>query len=387
MNSLIFHRHERQAFTLVELLVVIAIIGMLIALLLPAVQAARESARRMQCTNHLKQIGLAVHNFHDSKRALPPICIFAQRPTIHMFLYPYIEQQALYDLCVTQKLFDKCTSTTQPPNIDYNTDIPAPNDEWFGTVLSTTEQQQWGSVSIYRCPSSGGPAIRTEGNPRGPLTDYAALTCQMNINVAVSNVNYGRSTGGSAPQYTITNTTGVGQQGAFVGPFKVAAPHDWWNNVNSTANNNTWGNRIVDWSLIYNFAHWRDGTSNQLVFSEKHIPSWALRGTDDKSASWNGSYLFTTTGAFAWNMARHTHSHADMIARSPADPGSDLDSGYNGGALTMAGDQGYHLGSSHPSTLNVLLGDGGVRGMSKETYPELVWQLTHTSDGAAVSIP
>ncbi len=99
-------RTSRAAFTLVELLVVIAIIGILVALLLPAVQQAREAARRMQCSNNLKQLGLAVHNFENVRRQLPtslrpPSNVSSSgeqsRVSVLTDLLPYLEQSPIYD--------------------------------------------------------------------------------------------------------------------------------------------------------------------------------------------------------------------------------------------------------------------------------------------------
>lgn len=97
-------RSNRTAFTLVELLVVIAIIGVLIALLLPAVQAAREAARRMQCSNNLKQLALGVHNYHDVNRKFPPggitngnCCGTRSLTNWAIETLPYCEQENLYD--------------------------------------------------------------------------------------------------------------------------------------------------------------------------------------------------------------------------------------------------------------------------------------------------
>src|SRR6476661_1982420 len=85
-------------FTLVELLVVIAIIGVLVALLLPAVQSAREAARRSQCSNHVKQLTLACHNFEDAQGVLPPWAVgnASQIASSHYLILPYIEQQNIY---------------------------------------------------------------------------------------------------------------------------------------------------------------------------------------------------------------------------------------------------------------------------------------------------
>lgn len=98
------------AFTLVELLVVIAIIGILIALLLPAVQAARESARRMQCTNNMKQVGIALHNYHDAHNSFPARCGLYNPPSNNytrcafsplLFILPFMEQNSAYEQILT----------------------------------------------------------------------------------------------------------------------------------------------------------------------------------------------------------------------------------------------------------------------------------------------
>src|SRR5438046_2551045 len=102
---------KRNAFTLIELLVVIAIIGVLIGLLLPAVQAAREAARRIQCVNNLKQVGLALHSYHEAVRVLPfgssgrtyppkgpkPLLWSCRQSGPMTMLLPFLEERPLFD--------------------------------------------------------------------------------------------------------------------------------------------------------------------------------------------------------------------------------------------------------------------------------------------------
>jgi prepilin-type N-terminal cleavage/methylation domain-containing protein len=114
-----------RGFTLVELLVVIAIIGILVALLLPAIQAAREAARRAQCTNSLKQIGIATHNYHDVRKELPPHRIADHQQTMLALILPYLEQQQVSDLW----------------------------DEQRGCFYDQTVQFRTISVGDYLCPS------------------------------------------------------------------------------------------------------------------------------------------------------------------------------------------------------------------------------------------
>lgn len=154
-------RRRMSAFTLVELLVVIAIIGILVALLLPAVQASREAARRIQCANNLKQLGLAMHNYHDIYKCLPPgFMVVNERGQINggwawgVFLMPFIEQSPLQDkLSVTRYTLNEVVS-----------------DPALMPLLQT-------QLSVMKCPSSTVEPLREYLGGTGIMVSTANYMC------------------------------------------------------------------------------------------------------------------------------------------------------------------------------------------------------------------
>ena len=142
-------RQHRQAFTLIELLVVIAIIAVLIALLLPAVQAAREAARRTQCVNNLKQIGLAVHNYHDTRGALPGADLVYNGTELSALthLLPMMEQNTLYDsVNFNFKYDDPSNSTAMVARVNTficPSDAADPHPEFGGQTNYMADMGSW----------------------------------------------------------------------------------------------------------------------------------------------------------------------------------------------------------------------------------------------------
>jgi prepilin-type N-terminal cleavage/methylation domain-containing protein/prepilin-type processing-associated H-X9-DG protein len=223
----------RRGFTLVELLVVIAIIGILVALLLPAVQAAREAARRVQCMNNLKQLGLAAHNHHSAKQVFPtgylgPVPASQniggdQVVGVLAFLLPYCEQQAVYDGITTDLRLDKRTK-------------PWPNDAGTWTMAQY-------KLSVFRCPSDN-PEVSTQGTIYCLNTYFEAPSTIWQAGYVVMNADGGKALG---------RTNYIGVAGGY-GITDVPLADNYRGIFTSRSN--------------YEIGEIRDGTSNTLMFGE-----------------------------------------------------------------------------------------------------------------------
>ena len=237
MKQKYFSVRSIAAFTLVELLVVIAIIGVLIALLLPAVQAAREAARRTQCINKIKQLALACHNYHSTSKVLPPgsspfnnteASHGRMRKNAFVCLLPYIEQEALYDLFVGT----------------YSTTSPSANNEVWNTSLDSllcpsdanrrSSPNARGRTSYRLCVGDWldepGRGPRNFANPRGVFVTngrsrdrnssvYRTLTCitdgtSNTIMFSEAAIGNGSGDGGLGTVDYVDNTTQTPLRGA-----------------------------------------------------------------------------------------------------------------------------------------------------------------------------
>jgi hypothetical protein len=345
---------------------VIAIIGILIALLLPAVQAAREAARRMQCTNNLKQIGLGVHNFHDTQDGLPPVVIHSSKGSVFHLIYPYIEQMALYE-----KIADTATGFLATP---VGSGVTSAGDTWYlNNVTDSGERKAHGSVKCYACPSrrrgSAGFALPdgTTGGT-GPRADYVAV-------IAKELESYWA-------EFSILGTNSGRRVTDFKGALRVSKC-----TFSGSINGSGYGHHanVTNWEPRDTISWMADGTSNQIVIGEKHIPAYALDSDTQIHKRWDGAYFGAYPLEQVHNVGRLVcGDRSPALAMGPKDPRLPTDTtphqsgGYSGR---------YGFGSSHNGIVNFLIGDGSVHGLSVTIQHELLFNLARVNDGNPVTIP
>ena len=240
--------HHKKAFTLVELLVVIAIIGMLIALLLPAVQAAREAARRMQCTNHLKQIGLAFHNMHDAVDYFPSVNV--QKGLSDDFWRP-------------RGITGRGTGSydTRDNNAWHNTGRIG----WTVPLLPFIEQQARYDVIVQYAQRTDASPIRNHTTAETVTVDGVAVRNPYagNINIFVC----------PSEQIRMPVNGSIG-----ILSYRIFAGDETWNNIESM-NTNSHADRNCQHrgigtrgdAMIITMSSIVDGTSNTMIVAESGI--------------------------------------------------------------------------------------------------------------------
>ncbi|MBR4752755.1 MAG: DUF1559 domain-containing protein [Thermoguttaceae bacterium] len=335
-------RHTKSGgFTLVELLVVIAIIGILIGLLLPAVQAAREAARRMQCANNMKQIGLAIHNFHSTHDKLPPSILAHRHMSAFVLLYPFMELTAEYS---TVEDGQDCWNVTglNKALADSGSGF---NHRWWSELPEET-RRGFGAIPTWKCPSrtqegSGyhdwvaGSSIQRYP---GPQSTYALVNCRGN-----GTTQWWQYTDGHDLCSALRRSDAV-----YNDPF------------------------LKSWKPRDSMSYWSDGSSNVFVFGEKHYNKAYPAG---KCIETYGDCGYLT--AFIGVAIVHTTRTFDD-GRPFAQPTDEQG---------VVSEPTTRFGSAHPGVCHMLMGDGTVRACSLTTPQNVLVALANVKDGETVQLP
>ena len=353
-------RHNRcrrplHGFTLVELLVVITIIGILIALLLPAVQVAREAARRMQCSNNLKQIGLALHNYHATYNFFPSGSRSqAQDPDTWDWgfawgatILPFIEQEGLWEH------LDK---------VGTNDGIP----QTYGQSIGLIYQVSGGNTfNIHNGKLLSGLTLPFLVCPSTPLDHFGLLSGDGTIFIVPA-------AGVCSPNYTAITGAAYLQVNPPV-PCKTCVDMDWQTDINSAIGIQSSDGVLVAKSFV-SLGDITDGSSNTIAIGEQS--DWLYDSTGDvQDGRSDYGHGFTMAAAstdsrwFNTTTVRYGINYKVWNAKGIGEP--------------------YYacnrpIQSAHPGVANVLMADGSVGSLSESLDLQTLFDLCNRNDGHLV---
>jgi prepilin-type N-terminal cleavage/methylation domain-containing protein len=354
--------HPRpRGFTLVELLVVIAIIGVLVALLLPAVQAAREAARRSSCSNNLKQLGLALHQHHDVYNRFPPGAGNDTQPfgvaagpqwgsSWMVYILPFMEQTTVYDRWV----FNSQSGYTNANNID--------------VAVSVT-------IKPFRCPSSPVPERMTNRGGHNPVlklmnVSYTGIAGSVNTGLVAPGANP------TVPAYSAACCNGTGNLVTDNGILHSGSKHTFA--AISDGSSNTWlvgeqSDHLRDPNGIPLTTGWTAGVANS-----GGLYGWTMGAAIQANgvvASWaDGRHFNCTSVRYPINARGVVPAGTAGNSSAAAAAGVNNDVGLN-----------FPLNSQHPGGILVALGDGSNRFVAQTTSQMIIHAMCTKDRGEAVS--
>jgi len=330
---------KKRGFTLIELLVVIAIIAVLVALLLPAVQQAREAARRSSCKNNLKQLGLAIHNYHDVFNRTPPAAVAnglsgAHANTAFVQILPYVDQAPLYNQL----------SNVGFGNIGVN--------YWLGSGSAGPVRNVLDGVNVpvYRCPSDPRPEQRDVGS------SGAGTSAMVPSYVLIAGSN----------NHPTTDSTGLlsGSQHSSGGFFPGNVAFQFRDCIDGLSNT----------MMVAEQSNWHPTQQNQWRFAFSSSGPW-MGSKNSRIPRGNGTWLASGSHGGAPDDDSRCYTMT-TVRQSPNPPGY---SGFNNSVRCNTA-----LLSAHTGGVQVLLGDGTVRFISDNINLNTLKNLADKDDGIPI---